>query len=405
VASGETPESAALSPAATHSPASPSSHPDVFLSYSRGDQSIAGALRELLESEGWDVWWDEEIYAGATWEELLLGELAQCKAVVVLWSQRAAAKSDWVLREAEVAQSLGKLVPCIIDDVAPPAMFGPKQYAQLEGWSGGTEHPGLPRLFAGLEHLAAPSRIVLVRPGFDVDFLNFEIGLPSIPGVGDEFPYLHFSVVMNPARRLAWYVAYGIEPQSFVPERPSRWSPDPTLSRLFQPTNEHFLGTGFDRGHLVAPNSVGWGEERPATIALRQSYYWTNTSPQAPEVNQRTWYSLENLERSLAARSGRVVGFSGPVLDRDDPLHVVTDELRGRLHARQTFRLPRRYWKVVVWPDGGRLESACFEVPNARDLAPSASPKRLSVGEVEEMTGLEFPDQVRAAIPATSLPT
>jgi DNA/RNA endonuclease G (NUC1) len=41
-----------------------------------------------------------------------------------------------------------------------------------------------------------------------------------------------------------------------VPERPFRWSPDPTLSRQFQPVDEHFRGTGFDRGHLAAATSL-----------------------------------------------------------------------------------------------------------------------------------------------------
>jgi TIR domain len=73
------------------SPIIPAGHPrpapsrpvDVFISYSRRDHAIAGKLRELLEYEGWDVWWDQDLYAGATWEEMLLDELAKCKAVVV----------------------------------------------------------------------------------------------------------------------------------------------------------------------------------------------------------------------------------------------------------------------------------------------------------------------------------
>ncbi len=33
---------------------------DVFLSYSREDQALAGRLVELLEGRGWDVFWDQE---------------------------------------------------------------------------------------------------------------------------------------------------------------------------------------------------------------------------------------------------------------------------------------------------------------------------------------------------------
>src|SRR5262249_22536481 len=157
------------------------------------------------------------------------------------------------LQEANSALSERKLVPCVLDASRPPPPYDALQFAQLTGWTGDSRHPELPKLFDGLTRLATPSRIDLVPPGFGTEFLGAEIGLPVIPGVGDEFPYLHFSVIMNPGRRLAWYVAYGIEPQRFVPERPLKWSPDPTLSWQFQPVNEHFLGTGFDRGHLAAP--------------------------------------------------------------------------------------------------------------------------------------------------------
>ena len=60
---------------------------------------------------------------------------------------------------------------------------------------------------------------------------------------------------MNPARRLAWYVAYNIRPRADV-QRGDRWMPDPMLPAAFQPHNDHFRGTGLDRGHLRLPHGV-----------------------------------------------------------------------------------------------------------------------------------------------------
>ena len=66
------------------------------------------------------------------------------------------------------------------------------------------------------------------------------IDLPAIRGVGEEFRYLHFSVVMNPMQRLAWYVAYNMK--CYVPvERGERWMADPMLPMTFQPSNVHYL--------------------------------------------------------------------------------------------------------------------------------------------------------------------
>ena len=131
------------------------------------------------------------------------------------------------------------------------------------------------------------------------------IGLPDIPGTGDEFPYLHFSVIMNPARRLAWYVAYNVRERSRETERRDKWLPDPTLPRAFQPGNEHYRLSEFDRGHLVSPGTVAWGERRHAQIAMDQAFFWTNTSPQSPAFNQRSWLGLEKREREIAEARGQ----------------------------------------------------------------------------------------------------
>jgi endonuclease G len=262
----------------------------------------------------------------------------------------------------------------------------------------------LPALLRGLERHVLPRHINNVRPGFDLEFLGTAIEFPELPGVGDELPYLHFSVVINPARRLPWYVAYNIEPQTEKPQRENVWQPDPRLSRLFQPSDEHFRGSGFDRGHLVSPSTVAWGESRHANIATRQTFFWANMAPQAPAVNRFSWLALENGERNLAHERGRVVGFSGPVLAADDPLHSVTDELRGRVRARQTFHLPRAYWKVVAsfTPEGHELQVSAYVVANSHERLP---PEPRPLAHIEQLTGLAFPGPLRDASPAPDLAT
>ena len=98
--------------------------------YSRRDHAIAEKLRELLENEGWDVWWDHDLYAGATWEEMLLDELARCKAVVVLWSQHAV-KSGRVLQEARIRHCLRE------SSCLAPSFRLPRRYWKVVIWRGG----------------------------------------------------------------------------------------------------------------------------------------------------------------------------------------------------------------------------------------------------------------------------
>lgn len=382
---------------------------DVFISYHRSDHSIAEKLKDLLTVEGWDVWFDTDIYAGAQWEALLLQTLDQAKAVIVLWTARSL-RSKWVAREARLAADAKKLVPVMLEPCEVPRRFAQVEAAQLLGWRG-EPHPELEVLFAGVLQLARPSRVDTVRPGFETDFLTPDVGLPSITGVGEELRYLHFSVIMNPARRLAWYAAYNMAHPPLRPPRRERdvWLPDPLLPRAFQPLDEHYQASPYDRGHLVRPLAVSWGEERLAAIARRHSFFFTNSAPRHLDMNRPWARALADWEARVVAERGRAIGFSGPILREDDPFFRDVSQTLGRLVAHQTFRLPRAFWKVVVAPGSDeKLSLAAFlldqrALPGSRARSPSAAraydPENhlATLETIETETGIEFSEVLHEA--------
>ena len=78
---------------------------DVFISYARSSnaaeaQAVAGALR----SEGYGVWFDEDLPAHRAFTEVIEERLRAAGAVVVIWSAEAA-KSEWVQSEADAARA------------------------------------------------------------------------------------------------------------------------------------------------------------------------------------------------------------------------------------------------------------------------------------------------------------
>ena len=76
---------------------------DIFISYAREDQERAERLKSLLDAEGWDVWWDQEIRIGKPYSKEIDKALAQAKIVFVLWSKNSVA-SKWVRKEAKRAR-------------------------------------------------------------------------------------------------------------------------------------------------------------------------------------------------------------------------------------------------------------------------------------------------------------
>ena len=65
--------------------------PDIFLSYSREDQEIAGRYAEAFGREGFDVWWDVALNPGETFDKVTEQALRDARAVVVLWS-----RTSWI---------------------------------------------------------------------------------------------------------------------------------------------------------------------------------------------------------------------------------------------------------------------------------------------------------------------
>ena len=111
---------------------------DVFLSYAREDAARAEQVAKGLEQVGLDVFWDNEIPPGATWADHIEQRLAQCKALIVLWSE-SSTKSQWVREEARMGRDKGVLIPVMIDTSLPPFGFGEVQSANLAAWDGSTE--------------------------------------------------------------------------------------------------------------------------------------------------------------------------------------------------------------------------------------------------------------------------
>lgn len=109
---------------------------DVFLSYTRADQSLAHKIVELLEKQNWSVWWDTRISGGERWDAVIEREIKAAQCVVVLWTPQSIQR-EWVLIEAEHGRERGILVPVLIGCERPPFAFSLLQARNLTEWSKG----------------------------------------------------------------------------------------------------------------------------------------------------------------------------------------------------------------------------------------------------------------------------
>ncbi len=83
---------------------------DIFISYSKTDRIETAKLSAFLESHGYAVWWDNDLQSGDEFRDVIIGELAKARAVIVIWSPTSI-NSDWVRSEAGRAHADRKLIP------------------------------------------------------------------------------------------------------------------------------------------------------------------------------------------------------------------------------------------------------------------------------------------------------
>lgn len=92
---------------------------DIFLSYSRTDEAIAGQFIRAAQDHGLKVWYDQYISGGHDWRDSIVESLRASKALVILFSE-ASNGSRQLIKELAIADNFSKLViPVLIENTEP----------------------------------------------------------------------------------------------------------------------------------------------------------------------------------------------------------------------------------------------------------------------------------------------
>ncbi|WP_373282407.1 DNA/RNA non-specific endonuclease [Conyzicola nivalis] len=190
--------------------------------------------------------------------------------------------------------------------------------------------------------------------GYDPTFLSVQAGPTEIPLPGTAQPtirldYTHFTVLLDPERRLAAATAVNIDGARLIDvERGDDWHLDPRVDEDEQAGAELYARNDLDRGHLVRRRDPVWGAD--AERANRDTFVYTNAAPQAAQFNQskELWSGLEDYVLANAETFDRRLSvFTGPIFAPDDPPY------RGVL-------IPRLFYKVAAWAGATGVEAAGY---------------------------------------------
>ena len=208
--------------------------------------------------------------------------------------------------------------------------------------------------------------------GYSSGFLARPLELPVPAQATRRLDYTHFTVLLDPRRRLAAATAVNIDGERLVDvSRGDDWHLDDRVPADEQAGAELYARNDLDRGHLVRRRDPVWGDE--AVRANADTFVYTNAAPQAAAFNQskELWSGLEDyVLENAEAFDRRLSVFTGPVFADDDPLY------RG-------VQIPRLFWKIAAWSNADGLAASGYVLdqrPQLDDID-LATATALSVGD------------------------
>jgi endonuclease G len=245
-----------------------------------------------------------------------------------------------------------------------------------------------------------------MKEGFAPDFLPVRIELPKLTNVNRQKAYIrdgsevmnytHFSLALNKLRRFAIWVAWNIDGGNIkkVSRKGIRFVLDPDIPSEFQIGEQLYKGNRLDQGHIARRADLIWGELAVAKAANKDSFYFTNITPQMDDFNQSTknglWGRLEEaVFEDTDVENLKISVFGGPVFHENDR------EFRGVM-------LPREYWKVIIFVEGRKLKAKGFLLTQNLDNLKALDLDefrvyQVALSELEDRCGLEFSAALKGA--------
>jgi len=197
--------------------------------------------------------------------------------------------------------------------------------------------------------------------------------LPSST-TGEIVRHTYYTLSYSEDHEQAEWVAYELTREHLNKnwvDRATSFFPDP-LVRTESATPRDYSGSGYDRGHLVPAADMAFD-----TLAMNETFYLSNISPQERAFNGGVWRELEENVRDWARTFEHLYVVTGPVLSRAG---------KGRI-GYSKVTVPDAYYKVLLAPEQHR--AIAFVLPNTESDKPLME-YATTIDQIEQVTRIDF---------------
>lgn len=150
--------------------------------------------------------------------------------------------------------------------------------------------------------------------------------------------------------------------------RKDNFKPDPLLVNETNLAGD-YVGSGFDRGHLMPAKS----NQCQTSTVQDECFYFSNMVAQYHRLNAGDWKSLETLTRDIATK--------------EDSVHVWAGNV-GELKRIGKVAVPKQCWKVVYTVKTKEWMAFLFE--NDLSNPDGIYNNKVDLIDIEKLTGIKF---------------
>jgi endonuclease G len=217
---------------------------------------------------------------------------------------------------------------------------------------------------------------------FTLGIISFQTEYPTISHLELPHPkeneviihHLAYTLSYNETHEQANWVAYELTKEETVShfERTNKFIED-ELVKTGSATNDDYIKSGYDRGHLAPAGDMGWSEQ-----AMKESFYYSNMSPQNPNFNGGIWKKTEELTREWAIENNNLFIVTGPILTSNLPTI-----------GPNKVSIPNYYYKTILDYTQPTFKAIAFLIPNKASKEPLEK-YVVSIDSIEKLTGYDF---------------
>ncbi len=205
--------------------------------------------------------------------------------------------------------------------------------------------------------------------------LNSQIEIPYSVFDNSIISHVGFTLSFNIDNRQSNWVAYQLTSKETQAKfiRKNKFVEDPLI--LNSDFSIDYEKSGFDRGHLAPAADMAFSK-----IAMEESFYYSNMSPQVPSFNRGIWKQLEAQTRKWAIELDSIYIVTGPIFIDTNSMNTI---------GPHKIAVPEAFYKIILDNQKGQEKVIAFIIKNEMSKNELKS-FVVKVDEIEQITKIDF---------------